>query len=59
MNRCEKCNRALRPDNTIWLELSITDGKYYYKLPKGHESQGAFPFGPDCAYSILKPNKSK
>jgi hypothetical protein len=52
--RCEKCGEVLKPKNIKWLELSITDGNYYTELPKGHESQGAFPFGTTCATSQIK-----
>jgi hypothetical protein len=33
------------------LELSVTDGCYYGegRFPEGHESQGIFPFGEQCA----------
>lgn len=47
--KCEKCGEILKPDTVVWLELSITDGKYYKNLPEGHESQGAFSFGKTCA----------
>jgi len=49
IHRCEKCERVLDETKIVWLELSITDGRYYLELPKGHESQGGFAFGADCA----------
>ena len=48
---CERCGEPLKADRIVWLELSITDGRYYRKLPANHESQGGFPFGQDCARS--------
>jgi len=47
--RCERCGELLTPSRVKWLELSITDGQYYSTLPDGHLSQGAFPFGANCA----------
>lgn len=54
VHRCSRCNEKL--NNVRWLELSITDGKYYEggKFPKGHESQGFFPFGSACFIAQLK-----
>ena len=57
--RCERCNEVLIPDNIIWLELSITDGKYYTGIPEGHESQGGFPFGYTCSNNQLKEDNEK
>lgn len=53
--RCERCNEKLNPDKAVWLELSITDGKYYPTncFPKDHDSQGEFSFGKDCARTVL------
>lgn len=47
--RCERCNERLNPETVVWLELSQTDGRYYRTLPRGHKSQGSFPFGRACA----------
>lgn len=52
--RCERCNEVLNPNRAVWLELSITDGKYYRELPEGHESQGGFSFGSSCAKTQIK-----
>jgi len=54
--RCERCNKLINPDKALWLELSNTDGKYYFpsQLPEGHKSQGGFSFGRDCATSQLR-----
>ena len=59
--RCERCSEILKPETAVWLELSITDGKYYPlgKLPKGHESQGGFSFGSACAKTQLKETNEK
>jgi hypothetical protein len=53
--RCERCNEVLNPAKAVWLELSITDAKYYPPtcFPKTHESQGGFSFGKDCARTVL------
>jgi len=51
-NYCERCGDEILPGREIWLELSITDGKYYKTLPGGHESQGYFCFGKTCAGRI-------
>jgi len=48
--RCERCGEILQPERVMWLELSNTDGRYYYcGFPIGHLSQGSFPFGVICA----------
>ena len=54
--RCERCNELINPKTAVWLELSITDGKYYKegKIPEGHVSQGGFSFGKACAVAQLK-----
>lgn len=53
--RCERCKKLLQnPKNIVYLELSCNDGNYYFILPPGHESQGGFPFGKDCASRIIK-----
>lgn len=51
--RCERCGESLNPTRAIWLELSMTDGRYYKMLPEGHLSQGGFSFGKDCANKTL------
>lgn len=55
--KCERCGEPLIGSNkssTKWLELSQTDGNYYSEIPKGHISQGSFPFGTKCATAQLK-----
>lgn len=47
--KCERCGEILITERVVWLELSITDGNYYFTLPEGHLSQGGFPFGSTCA----------
>ena len=54
---CERCEKETR--KPVWLELSATDGNYYAELPVGHESQGGFPFGPDCAAKLRKSIQTK
>lgn len=53
---CDRCRRELKRGEEVWLEMSINDGCYYRQgeLPAGHESQGLFPFGQDCAATELK-----
>lgn len=52
---CTACGKPIEPTKTKWLVLSTTDGNYYGdKLPNGHISQGAFPFGTTCATAELK-----
>jgi len=47
---CEKCGKELDPKKVTYLEYSLTDDKFYKggEFPKGHDSQGCFPFGPSC-----------
>lgn len=54
--KCERCGDVLNPKRVKWLELSVTDGNYYDAnngIPTGHKSQGAFPFGTECATAEL------
>jgi hypothetical protein len=59
--RCERCNELINPKTAVWLELSITDGKYYQEnhLPPGHDSQGGFSFGRKCSETQLKEDGTK
>lgn len=52
-DHCYKCERKLNPDTAVWFELSFLTSKWYRvgECPPG-ESQGCFPFGPDCAKRI-------
>lgn len=52
--KCEKCGEILDGNNVKYLELSNTDGNYYETIPKGHISQGLFPFGTACATTQLR-----
>jgi hypothetical protein len=52
--RCERCGKKLNIKGTVWLELSLTDGRYYENIPLGHESQGRFSFGPECWKQEIK-----
>lgn len=46
---CQNCGQVIRGE-VVTLELSVDDGKYYPNgIPKGHQSQGAFDFGVQCA----------
>jgi hypothetical protein len=51
--RCERCNEKINPKTAVWLEFSITDGRYYKEIPQGHDSQGGFSFGKACAKTQL------
>ena len=55
---CERCGEVLKTKNIVWMELSITDGKFYTILPEGHKGQGAFPFGKFCASMYQYENKT-
>ena len=56
---CERCGEKLNPSKAVWLELSMTDGKYYNQIPDGHDSQGAFSFGKACSKTQLKENDAE
>lgn len=51
---CERCGDKLNPSKAVWLELSMTDGRYYKEIPEGHDSQGGFSFGKACSIQQLK-----
>lgn len=55
--KCERCGEILK--SVKWLEFSHTDGNYYPEIPKGHVSQGFFPFGTTCATAQIKETLSK
>lgn len=55
---CERCNEKLNPKTAVWLELSMTDGKYYKTIPEGHQSQGGFSFGIACSRTQLKEDQT-
>lgn len=49
---CQECGATLT-GKVIWLELDQDTNKFYYnKIPEGHNSQGLFPFGRDCAKKV-------
>lgn len=54
-NSCSNCGKQLKSNQAIWLELSITDGLVYdpKDFPQGHQSQGLFEFGSDCAKRVV------
>jgi len=54
-NTCSNCGKKLKSNQTIWLELSTTDGLVYdpSEFPKDHQSQGMFEFGSDCATQVV------
>jgi hypothetical protein len=48
--QCAICGRGVNPNREVEVELSNTDGEYYKNgVPEGHESQGWFTVGPECA----------
>ena len=61
IGHCHKCSKKLNEKKTIWLEYSITDDCMYYpkEFPHGHDSQGCFEFGPDCAKKVVTRNEKK
>lgn len=58
-NCCSKCGKKLNAEKTIWLEYSITDNCVYLpeEFPQGHDSQGWFEFGADCAKKVVTRNE--
>ena len=60
-NCCSNCGKKLNPKKTIWLEYSITDGCVYHseEFPQGHDSQGCFEFGTDCAKKVVTRNEQQ
>lgn len=54
---CERCHATLDPKKIIWLELDTTTGLYHDHVsdPVAEDkSQRMFPFGPDCAASVIR-----
>ena len=51
---CTRCGEILDPKRIQWLEFSQTDSCYYSTLPSTHTSQGAFPFGQQCARQAVQ-----
>jgi hypothetical protein len=56
--RCTHCNRVLK-GKMRWLEMDQRDWTYHDRggVPED-KSQGWFPFGPDCAATILERERS-
>jgi hypothetical protein len=50
---CEKCGRVLDPDEAVWIEWDTRLGgpAKTFPVPPEH-SQGAFPYGRDCAKKL-------
>ena len=50
---CERCGEELKPERIVWLELNSATGEWAKPgtttWTDGPDSQGAFPFGADCA----------
>ena len=56
IEKCEHCQKPLKEDQIIWLELDMISGEYKENI-KSENSQGAFPFGKSCAKNIIKNKK--
>ena len=52
---CENCKAELKPGQEQWLELEMSTGRYRLtgEIDEA-DSQGWFPFGPDCRVAVLK-----
>jgi hypothetical protein len=52
---CEKCQKEIKPDRVVELELNSKTGKYFIpgKVPI-KDSQGCFYFGRNCAATMFK-----
>ena len=52
-HKCERYGEPLK--EPVWLELDWRDNSYHVagEVPEQF-SQGAFPFGPDCAKKVRK-----
>jgi hypothetical protein len=52
---CDRCGERLNPSRIMWLELNTDTGRYSREdsVPS-NKSQGCFPFGEQCALSVLK-----
>lgn len=48
--RCTRCGKKLKAKDIVFLELNTATGKFCESdtVPE-KDSQGCFPFGPDCA----------
>lgn len=59
--KCTRCGEVLNPSRVKWLEYSSTDDNYYSPdhFPARHISQGAFPFGTQCATIEMKQTIEK
>lgn len=56
-NTCTCCGKKLNPKTMAWLELDQDTNLYHDPekgIPKGHTSQGGFPFGSACARKVLR-----
>lgn len=52
---CERCGKLLDNERIVWLELNQNSGRYHEDgMVPEEESQGSFPFGPDCAAAVME-----
>ena len=57
---CTCCNRKLNKDKIVFLELDQrTDNYHNFGGVPENQSQGWFPFGPDCAKSAIAKAKEE
>lgn len=50
---CTRCGQPLARRGVVWLELDQRTGRYLRPgLVEPEHSQGAFPFGRDCARAL-------
>ncbi len=50
---CEHCGAELKPGSVVWLTFDQRNGRYTDQPIPEEFSQGGFPFGKDCAKTIL------
>lgn len=53
--RCERCGKKLKRGTQKYLELNARTGEWQREgSVDDADSQGSFPFGPDCQRTVLK-----
>jgi len=56
---CTCCGRPLKESRIVWLELDQRINEYHDGIIPEESSQGAFPFGTDCARkAIVRANNA-
>jgi hypothetical protein len=46
---CSRCGQEVEPNRAVWLDLNLDTHELRAEPWPDDVSQGAFPFGPDCA----------